>query len=341
VKFGHFALPTYYEDVYGPLADFVPRWLDFLVSSEALGFDSLWANEHHFGPFGGLVPNPLILLASFAQRTRHVRLGTSVVVLPLHDPLYVAEQLAQVDVLSGGRVELGVGQGLAPHDYAVRGIPLEEARERTREGLEVIVKAWSGRPFRHEGRFYHYPEVECWPKPTSPELGIWVACSRNPESFTWTAEHGFHLLTVAYTNPIADFAPLPRLHREQWLRSGRDPAAYRHANHYQVVLGRDGAEARATAQRGLERYIQQLVEAGARPAFTRVDIDQLVREDRIVAGTPAEAAAMLQRAQAVLGATSIDCTFCFGGIPLERAAESMRLFAEEVIPALAPLQLAI
>src|SRR6202021_2331707 len=130
MKFGHFCLPTFFPDVDGSVGLLMRRWLDLLGESEGLGFDSLWANEHLFIPYGGLFPPPPPLLAAPSQRTRHARLGTSIVVLPLHSPIEVAEQLAMVDLMSGGRVEFGIGRGFVEFDYDRLGVQREDSQER-------------------------------------------------------------------------------------------------------------------------------------------------------------------------------------------------------------------
>src|SRR5579859_404106 len=155
MRFGHFCLPTYYPDVDGSVGDFMRRWVDFLAHSEELGFDELWCNEHHFSPYGGILPSPPMLLAALSQRTQRVRLGTSIMVLPLHNPIEIAEQFAMVDLMSGGRVSLGVGRGFVTRDYEEFGIPVEEGQSRTTEGLEVILKAWSEGPLTHHGQHFH------------------------------------------------------------------------------------------------------------------------------------------------------------------------------------------
>jgi alkanesulfonate monooxygenase SsuD/methylene tetrahydromethanopterin reductase-like flavin-dependent oxidoreductase (luciferase family) len=127
MKFGHFCLPTFFPDIDGNVGLLMRRWLDLLVESEALGFDSLWANEHHFDPYGGIIPSPATLLAALSQRTQRVRLGTSIVVLPLHSPIEVAEQLAMVDLMSSGRVEFGIGRGFVEFDYDRLHVPREDS----------------------------------------------------------------------------------------------------------------------------------------------------------------------------------------------------------------------
>ena len=110
--------------------------------------NSLWANEHHFDAYGGIIPSPPILLSALAQRTKRVRLGTSVVVLPLHNPIEIAEQMAMIDLMSNGRVELGFGRGFVAYDYDRFGVPLETGQARMQDALEVILKALVGRAFQ-------------------------------------------------------------------------------------------------------------------------------------------------------------------------------------------------
>src|ERR1051326_3621486 len=105
------------------------------------------------------------MLAALSQKTRRVRLGTSVVVLPLHNPLQVAEQLAMVDLLSGGRLEFGIGRGYVAHDYRVLGVPYTDAKALLLESLDIVRKAWSEHPFAYHGASYDFSDVYVWPRP--------------------------------------------------------------------------------------------------------------------------------------------------------------------------------
>ena len=344
MDFSLFALPTYYRETDGPLGLYYRRLVDFLASSEDLGYDGIWANEHHFHPYGGLVPSPAVLLSALAQRTKRVRLGTSVVVLPLQLPLEIAEQLAMVDLMSGGRVELGVGRGFVPFDYRTAGIPMEEGQERTLESLEVILKAWSGGPFSHHGKYFHYDQVEVWPPPEQrPHPGVWIACSSHPESFAWAGTMGYYLLTVSSLRPIEQVAAMAQHYHAAWAASGRDPLGYKYATHYQIVVDEDRARARQIAADAIRRYFGLLRESTAlfsssanRPTMpdpmADFSIERWIEEGRILCGTPYDVVQTLQRAQRELGLTGVDGTYLFGGISFETAERSLRLFAQEVIP---------
>jgi len=349
MKFGHFCLPTYFADVDGTVGEFTRRFVDFLVESEALGFDSLWANEHHFDAYGGIIPSPPIMLSALAQRTQRVRLGSSIIVLPLHNPIEIAEQMAMIDLMSNGRVELGVGRGFVAYDYDRLGVSLEGAQERLKDGLELILKAWAGGSFNHRGPYYRYENLEVWPRPEQrPHPPVWLSCGGTPASFEWAGRQGYKIMTVAYRG-VEPLIKLNRLYRESWIGAGHNPNAYDISAHYQVVLAKDGREAKSIAQQALRRYIGATThttdrvradsERTANAIHDKVvrevlDLDRMVKECRVVAGTPEEAVELLDRACDLMGVTQVDCTFYFGGIAFEHAQRSQRLFASEVIPKL-------
>jgi natural product biosynthesis luciferase-like monooxygenase protein len=344
LKFGHFCLPSYFSDVYPSVGHHMRHLIDFMASSEDLGFDALWANEHHFHAYGGHVASPPIFLAALAQRTQRVRLGTSIIVLPLHNPIEIAEQMAMVDLMSGGRVDFGVGRGFVLHDHETFGIKMDDAQARTNEGVEVILKAWTGQPFSHHGQHFNYENLTVWPRPEQDPPPVWMACSNNPESFARTAKQGYKLLTVAYLKPLPKLGELTTIYRDNWTASGRRPADCEIGTHYQVVLDESGARARQRAEEALRRYagllresLSQASDVHAALAHSNqegIDIDKLVDEGRLAAGTPDEIVGMLERAQDELGVTIVDCSFMFGGITYEEADRSIRLFASEVMPRL-------
>ncbi len=347
MRFGHFCLPTYFADVDGPVDDFFRRFVEFLVESESLGFDSLWANEHHFDSYGGIIPSPLMLLSALAQRTKRVRLGTSIVVLPLHNPIEIAEQVAMLDVMSSGRAELGVGRGFVAYDYDRLGVPIENAQDRLKDGLAVIRKAWSGGRFSHEGPYYRYDQLEVWPQPQQkPHPPLWLSCSGTPASFEWAGTQGLGILTVAYRG-VDTLERLNKVYREAWNAAGHKPGGHEISVHYHVVIAEDANEAKAIAREAVRRYVgatthtTERVRSDAeregnavrdRVAQEVLDIDKMIATYRLLVGTPDEAVALLKRAHELMGFTQIDCTFYFGGITFEQAQRSHHLFARDVMP---------
>jgi natural product biosynthesis luciferase-like monooxygenase protein len=349
MKFGHFCLPTYFADVDGTVGEFTRRFVDFLVESEVLGFDSLWANEHHFDSYGGIVPSPPMLLSALAQRTTRVRLGTSIIVLPLHNPIEIAEQMAMLDLMSNGRAELGVGRGFVAYDYDRFGIDRDTGQDRLKDGLAIIRKAWSGERFSHRGPFYQFESLEVWPRPQQrPHPPIWLSCSGTPASFEWAGQQGHRILVVAYRG-VAPLIELTRLYRDAWAGAGHKDKEPEVSAHYQVVLADDRNEAKAIAAAALRRYVgatthtldrvradSERDRAAVRDRIAEevLDLDKMIAESRVVVGTPADAIEILERAHAAMRFTQIDCTFYFGGIPFAHAQRSQRLFAEAVMPRL-------
>jgi alkanesulfonate monooxygenase SsuD/methylene tetrahydromethanopterin reductase-like flavin-dependent oxidoreductase (luciferase family) len=171
-----------------------------------------------------------------------------------------------------------------------------------------------------------------------------MACSNNPESFAWTARQGYRVLTVAYIKPLPKLAEMTAIYRDIWAASGRDMADCEICTHYQIVVDENGDVARKRAKQALQRYsgllqesLRQATDVHAalrESAAEEVDIDQVIEQGRLCAGTPDECAAILQRAQDELGVTIVDGNFLFGGMTYEEADRSIKLFSTEVMPRL-------
>jgi alkanesulfonate monooxygenase SsuD/methylene tetrahydromethanopterin reductase-like flavin-dependent oxidoreductase (luciferase family) len=149
MRLGLFSVVDHYpSELERATGDFYAELLEQAEAADEWGFDSFWVAEHHFHEYGA-VPRPPVLLAAAAQRTRRIRLGSGVVVLPFDHPLRVAEDYAMVDVLSGGRLNLGVGSGYLKHEYAGFGVDPEDKRARFDEALEILLRAWTGERFSY------------------------------------------------------------------------------------------------------------------------------------------------------------------------------------------------
>ena len=181
----------------GPDTDSSQGFRDFIdnnVEAEALGYYSTFLVEHHFTGFGQ-VSASLNLLTWLGARTRHLRLGTAVLVLPWHNPVLLAEQAATLDLLSGGRLDFGIGKGYRHNEFAGFCVPLEEAETRFEEALEVITKAFvSETPFSHRGKYWQFEDIVVEP-PTAqrPHPPFWMGAG-SPDSVREVAERGFNLL---------------------------------------------------------------------------------------------------------------------------------------------------
>ncbi|HYB92006.1 MAG TPA: LLM class flavin-dependent oxidoreductase, partial [Candidatus Binataceae bacterium] len=160
----------------------VEEQMAILQAAEDLGFDSVWPAEHHFSEYGYCVSSAL-MLAALAKTTKRIRLGTGIVVLPFHNPIRVAEEYALLDLMSGGRVDLGIGRGYQPHEFRGYGVPQEQSRGIFNESVEVILQAWTQERVNFKGVHFKFEDVQVRPKPLQkPHPPIWMA-ALSPESF--------------------------------------------------------------------------------------------------------------------------------------------------------------
>ncbi|MBB4788590.1 LLM class flavin-dependent oxidoreductase [Streptomyces rapamycinicus] len=190
--------------------------LELASYTEELGFDGFWVAEHHFRPYGTIPCTPA-LLSYIAARTERLRLGTGIVVLPLHNPVHIAEQIAQLDVLSDGRVDFGIGRGYQSVEFESFGLNLAEARDRFNEALEVIQGLWTQDNFQHTGTYYRTGAINLVPKPLQkPHPPVYVAAV-SPETVELYAARGLPILA----DPAATFKKVGRA-AEAWHASASE-----------------------------------------------------------------------------------------------------------------------
>jgi alkanesulfonate monooxygenase SsuD/methylene tetrahydromethanopterin reductase-like flavin-dependent oxidoreductase (luciferase family) len=346
LTFGAYALPSYHAESDLPQGPFMRQVLDLLAAAEPLGFDSIWINEHHFDPWGGMMSAPALVLAGLSQRTRRVRLGTSIAVLGLHHPLEVAEQLATLDLMSHGRLEFGIGRGSEPYDYEAFALDYADAQARTMESLEIILAAWMRPRLTYSGTYFHVDDVEVWPRPEQqPHPPVWVSVASGPASFEQTARRGYHALTLGFPRPVTSFAELTRTYADAWVDSGRAPSEMQLATLYHTLVCESSERARELAITHFSRFLAGLRASAARPTrkpqprraasgLVDLDVEALIDQARVIAGNPREVADMLRYLQGEVGFTQLNHMFQFGGLSFDVAHESMALFAQEVMPKL-------
>lgn len=203
-------------------ADAYQEYVDYVVQADKLGFESVFLTEHHFTGLGQ-ASSPLGLLSHFAACTAKIRLGTAVTVLNWYNPITIAEQAATVDVLSGGRLDFGVGRGFRAAEYDGFCIPMDEAQERYDEALEVIVRAWTETDrWSHAGARWRFADVICEPRPLQSPPPLWIGAG-SPKSLKSAAENGFNLLL----DQIASFDEIGEriaIYRGRQAEMGVDPA---------------------------------------------------------------------------------------------------------------------
>lgn len=341
VKFGLLYLPTYVPELDGTPVQFYNKMLDQIALADDLGYESVWLTEHHFDYYGGTLPNPAVFGAAIAQRTRRIRIGVAVSVLPLHNPLLVAEDYAMLDVLSAGRLDFGVGRGSVPAEYAQLGISTEQTAEIMVEATELITRAWRDDDFEHRGRHFSYPRIALLHRPVQrPHPPIWVGAVRSPETFEWAGRNGFHLMVLPYMFPPEVLTKQIELYHAAAQQAGHDPSALEIFAKFHVFAAETAAEARRFAAPAYANY-QRI--AGARSGKAEPDYwragtsyDQHFADFKVIAGGPADCIERIRYWRETLGITHIGGTFHFGGLSQEATLRSLDLFAREVAPVFQP-----
>src|SRR6187397_1038177 len=177
----------------GDLATVFARALQRIEIMDRTGYDAVWLAEHHFSSFS-VCPSVHMMGTMAAARTKRLRIGTGVSLAPFYNPLRLAEEVALLDVLSGGRVNWGAGRGFERSEFAAFGIPGEESAARFHETVEIVLKAWTNQRVTHQGRFFNYDGVEVLPKPLqAPHPPVWMAASSLP-ALEWAASQGHSIL---------------------------------------------------------------------------------------------------------------------------------------------------
>ena len=177
--------------------------LEAWVEMERQGFDGIAINEHHSTPFG-LNNSPNLLAAAVARLTSRMKILVYANLLPLHDPLRLAEELAMLDCLSNGRLIAGVARG-APREYKIFNVPMKESRGRFEEAFEVIRRAWVEESFSFEGQYYRYDDVSIWPRPVQrPHPPVWVPVTSSKETIEWAAAHDIAITPGVFAGPVRE-----------------------------------------------------------------------------------------------------------------------------------------
>ena len=323
-------------------AEVFARATEMAQTADRLGFDSIWCAEHHFSTYGYL-SRPLMFAMHLAAQTERIRVGSAVVVLPLHHPLVVAEEIATADLLSGGRLDVGLGRCYQRYEFERLGHTLDESRERFDESVDILLKAFAGKPFSHEGKYYSFDETSIFPMPVQqPHPPIW-AVAQSPESIVATAQRGFNLISGGFGIPIERLAVF-RETLDRTLSDHPQRKAIRVSAQRAVYVTHDESELPAIVEqaRWNMRVTLSLRQGLARVEHGRavaipMDNEPTTEEllDRyFVMGTPDTCIAKIKQLRDVMGIDHFNANFWFGDLSQEQVQNSMKLFAEEVLPVL-------
>lgn len=327
-----FVLTTHVEEhLNRPAADTYREVFEQVELADRCGFDALWLAEHHFGAQQGMVSQPLLVALAAAQRAVNLNVGTSLVVLPLHHPMEIAEQIATLDTLTGGRLSIGFGSGSAPFEFAGFDAPFDAPQRhgRFRESLEVLEKAWTGEPFSHEGEHFRIGEVRLVPRPVRPlrEIG-WIG-AMSVQSAALAGEFGYGLQLPRghgadhYAEVLAAYRGALRQH---WGPEVPERLAIARC----VYVGADDASAIAEAGPSITRFYTS---AKTTPKDQPVPpIEEIIARTHFIVGGPEHCAREIADFQAATGITHVSIQPTWIDLPHAASMASLRRLGEEVMP---------
>ena len=318
--------------------------------SESLGLDAVWLAESHFNPARSVLSSPHAIASAIAARTKHLRIGTAVSVLPLGNPLRTAEEAATIDQISEGRFEFGVGRSGLPGSYEGYNIPYSESRERFYEYLEIILEAWCKERFTYKGQFYNFDDVCLVPKPyQQPHPPIRIAATTS-DTFPVIGKMGFAIFVGVRGMSLDGVAEQVESYRAAWREAGHEgeidvslrvpvyvgeteeDALTAPEESFMRQFRRLGGQLAASASRAGSDPGEERAERGAQLAS--IQWERNVIGQKAAVGTPEMVIEQLKVMKDTLSLTGVVAEFNAGELISEdKISNSLRLFCEEVIPA--------
>jgi len=330
MKFGIFVFGDNHPELGRSNQRYYEEVLTMAEWAEELGFDSFWLGEHHFYWYGSL-PSPPMLIAALGQRTKKIRLGPAISVLPFHHPLIVAEEYAFADNLCGGRLNFAIGSGFSPIEYKMFGMSLEDARERYWETFDVIIKSWTQKEFSHKGKFYQIENGSLHLKPLQkPMPPTWVAASSD-ETLTKSGELGLSIMGIPFarSSSILEVKEKNDVFKESYFRAG-----HKEAPDIIVALHvylRENEESATTSAHICYQRVLEYLGKSRRPGAKVPDFDTVKKEKLVVFSSP-ERAAEIFREYENIGVTHVISMVNFGGVPMPDVRRTLELMSKEIFP---------
>ena len=314
-----------------PLEQVYERAMQRIEIMDRSGYDAIWLAEHHFNSFS-VCPSVHMMGTHVAARTSNLRIGTAVTLAAFYHPLRIAEEIALLDVLSGGRVNWGAGRGFDPTEFRAFEVPAEESAERFREAVDVVLGAWREERFSHHGRYFDFEDVEVLPKPAQqPHPPVWVAAT-SESALDWAASRGLTIMMDPHS-PHAEIARKREIYREKLEAHGHDFAGREIPMARLLAVAETQQRAEETARSGAAWIVGAYMGQARGNLFDPkavgpVDRDPVERYLNGVAiyGTPESVVEQLQRLEEEMFLDYLMCA------PLSH--ESFLLFTERVLPKL-------
>lgn len=340
--------------------DLYKEYVDEMADAEDYGFDWVGCNEHHYSPYG-LMANPNLVASALAQRTKKAKIAVVGNLLPLLNPIRVAEEYAMIDVMSGGRLVAGFLRGI-PHEYIAYNIPPSQSRSRLREATELIIKAWTeDEPFGWEGEHYQFPAVSIWPKPiqkphprilmsaSNEESAEFVAKMRAIMGVTLIQDLGAAKRAIEHFKSVArgcGWEPTPDdiLVGQQICIADTDEEAKHHMASAQAYFHQTLMRPQRSAQQLVLQQSRYYTESNAGEAFQKRlatlrgrTVEEQIEAGSIICGSPESVVAQIKRLRQELGCGLLNLTIKVGNMPTSVVRRGMELFRDRIAPEVAGL----
>jgi alkanesulfonate monooxygenase SsuD/methylene tetrahydromethanopterin reductase-like flavin-dependent oxidoreductase (luciferase family) len=331
-----------------PLATQFDERLEFAAAADEAGFYCLQLAEHHGTPLN-MVPNPAVYLGAVSRVTKRIRMGALVFLLPLYSPLRLIEEIAMLDQLSHGRLDVGVGRGVSPFELNFHKVNHDQSRDIFLDAYDCIIKGLTSDELNHAGPFFTYTKVPMELKPLQkPYPPIWYASSAEFGS-RWAGERGLHFGTLG---SIETAKKNIDAFKDAYAKAGSKPAHPKPefpggivmGVNRQVVVADTDAEARRIAQPAHEQHHEKITWLLKRNVtsinYTQHIVggfDAAIQAGTVIAGSPDTVRAEIERQVKAIGVNYLNCAMFFGNMALADALRSQKLFATEIMPKLAHL----
>ncbi|MGY9014207.1 MAG: LLM class flavin-dependent oxidoreductase [Rhodospirillales bacterium] len=324
------------------------------VYAEECGFDAIGCNEHHMSPFG-MMPNPNLIAASVLEQTKTAEIQLSGNILPLSNPIRIAEEYAMIDVMSGGRLMAGFMRGI-PHEYVAYNIPPDESWSRMREGVQLILKAWTEpEPFGWDGEHYQFRAVSIWPKPVQKPYPPLLMSGGSPTSARFAAEHKAIMGILRVLN-FDQALKLMDVYKEKAREDGWEPGPDRFMVGVPTAVAKTFEEAKRQLEDGTQYFFdvlqgginraQQLVVSQTRfhaddtlirpvnkdQTMKSTPVEERIENGQVLCGTPEMVIDQINRMHAALNHGHMNLIVKVGNMSDDFVLRSMKLLGQHVFP---------
>ncbi|CUU60324.1 Flavin-dependent oxidoreductase, luciferase family (includes alkanesulfonate monooxygenase SsuD and methylene tetrahydromethanopterin reductase) [Parafrankia irregularis] len=329
---------------------FFDEALDLSILADRLGYSSVKIVEHYFYPYGGYSPDPVTFLAAVATRTERIRLITGANIPAFNHPIKLAGQLAMLDNLSHGRLDVGFARAFLPGEFEAFEVDMDTSRARHQEGIAAVLKLWTETDVVWNGTFHRFGPVSMLPLTYQrPHPPVFIAATSTPESFVWAGSQGFNLMFIPFTSTNEKVAGLLDLYRKARLDAGYPAGSERIQMGIHCFVDTDGDRARRNAAVHYADYVDKMAStwedymerspsqyAGYADMITgmrRKTLAELEDKAQVYVGTPADVRQQVAATLEVFGDVEPSMQINFAATPLSDARRTLELFAAEVMPA--------